>query len=29
MLEPIIITLQDDDRDWGDEDDEDIFEADL
>lgn len=29
MLEPIIITLQDDDSDWGDEDDEDIFEADL
>ncbi|XP_060861789.1 uncharacterized protein LOC132938795 [Metopolophium dirhodum] len=34
MLEPIIITLQDDDSDWGDEeddedDDEDIFDADI
>jgi len=29
MLEPIIITLQDDHSDWGDEDNEDKFEVDL
>lgn len=30
ILEPIIITFRDDDNDWGDEqDDEDIFDADI